>query len=246
MNYLWNKFSLLSRFKQIGIVVLGVHFAIIVGLFCNHLLSKKQHRSQSIAIRTINLPRTNAPSLRSNKTIPQKTTNAPPIKTHTSNVHKPSQTTASSSKTIKKQSPSTARLTSTEETLLQQLSNSLDALSKSEENADTKFAVSIPAVIEAGILQTTNNPSSQSYGTAFTAILQNNLDLPEFGTVTAKIEINPQGKITALEILDARSQKNSDFLKKRLQELTFPCFNEFGLSEKHLNFTVTFRNVETY
>ena len=63
-------------------------------------------------------------------------------------------------------------------------------------------------------------------------------------TTFAKIEIDATGAVTECDILDARSRKNAEFLKKRLRELVFPCFNEFGLTDNHLNFTVTFNNVE--
>ena len=70
------------------------------------------------------------------------------------------------------------------------------------------------------------------------AFLQSALELPEYGDVVAKIEIGSSGELVSCEILDAKSTKNGDFLKNRLPELHFPCFNTAT------TFTITFRNVE--
>ena len=70
------------------------------------------------------------------------------------------------------------------------------------------------------------------------------LDLPEYGDVIVDLEINNQGKLVSFDILEAKSQKNSLFLKKRLPELSLPCFNEAKRSDETHKYTITFKNME--
>ncbi len=114
---------------------------------------------------------------------------------------------------------------------LENIAESLGAIASSSKASQqpSKFAVSLPTAIE--IQSTKEEEQRPGYGEVVSAILQERLDLPEFGEVVAKIEIAPNGTVASVEILEAKSRKNGSFLKKRLQELAFPCFNEFGLSE---------------
>jgi hypothetical protein len=77
------------------------------------------------------------------------------------------------------------------------------------------------------------------------AFLQESLDLPEFGHVRLKLEIDGFGLLIDCQILEAKSAKNAEFLKNRLPELTFPCLNDFGNLSSTQTFNITFRNVET-
>lgn len=106
----------------------------------------------------------------------------------------------------------------------------------------SSFSVEIPKEIEIKECKVEVKPS---YGQRVAAILKDNLILPEFGEVVAKIWIDSDGKVVDTEILKAKSLKNEEFLKNRLQELLFPCFNEFGLTENRLDFTITFHNAES-
>ena len=85
-----------------------------------------------------------------------------------------------------------------------------------------------------------------NYGEYLIAYLQNALDLPEYGDVKAKIEIDRFGQLVKCEILEAKNKKNAEFLKNRLPDLAFPCLNEFGIFDTTQSFTITFRNVENH
>lgn len=80
------------------------------------------------------------------------------------------------------------------------------------------------------------------YGEILVSYLQNSLDLPEMGEVKVDLELDPRGQIVRFEILEAKSKKNSDFLKKRLPELALPCFNNDRKSDETVTFTITFKN----
>lgn len=79
-----------------------------------------------------------------------------------------------------------------------------------------------------------------SYGQTLIAYLQGSLDLPEFGEVKVDLEIDRNGHLVRFEILEEKSKKNAEFLKKRLPELVLPCFND--TSNETAVFTITFKN----
>ncbi len=79
-----------------------------------------------------------------------------------------------------------------------------------------------------------------NYGQILIAYLQESLDLPEFGEVKVDLEIDRNGHLVHFEILEEKSKKNGEFLKKRLPELVLPCFN--GSMNETVVFTITFKN----
>jgi len=81
-------------------------------------------------------------------------------------------------------------------------------------------------VVPTLALQFQEQPQEYSATEQIASMLQNALELPEFGEVKIKLQIGRLGTLDNIEILEARSQKNAEFLKKRLPELGFPCLNE--------------------
>ena len=106
--------------------------------------------------------------------------------------------------------------------------------------ASKKNKIELPSLIQ--MEQQSVEPPS--YSEFLIAYLQKSLDLPEYGKVQIKLMINKDGTLLASEILSSENPKNSEFLKNRLPELTFPCFNDFNIDEKFLSFTVSFCNEE--
>jgi len=70
--------------------------------------------------------------------------------------------------------------------------------------------------------------------------LKEHLILPERGAVKLKITFNSEGRAISTEIISSKSKKNADYLKNRLPELSFPCFNHCIEGETSLEFL--FRN----
>lgn len=68
------------------------------------------------------------------------------------------------------------------------------------------------------------------------AFLQETLRLPEIGQVRVRLSIDRFGKLQSVEVLDSKSEKNAEFLKKQLPELQFPCLNEI------VSLTIVFSN----
>lgn len=76
--------------------------------------------------------------------------------------------------------------------------------------------------------------------------LQSSLDLPEMGEVTMKIVIQAPGIIQTMEVIDAHSKKNAAWLKEQLPFLELPCFQDFGIVDAFLEFTIKFKNAENH
>jgi hypothetical protein len=105
----------------------------------------------------------------------------------------------------------------------------------------------IPSILQASIDTEEHSTTSEedlSYGRLLIALLEKQLKLPEIGQVKARITLSEKGRITAIEILDAKSEKNATCLKNQLPLLELPCFNDFGITESTLEFITLFRNVE--
>lgn len=80
-----------------------------------------------------------------------------------------------------------------------------------------------------------------SYSDLLVLYLEETLELPEKGEVKIRLFLHEEGKLLSLEILQAESKKNLDYLKNTLPALAFPCFNG-QYPEKERSFTVRFRS----
>jgi len=228
---LWNQFLVFSRAKQIGVVVAVLHAVIIFSLMFSHIFSKAftKHPKQ-IAVRTTLIPQKQLVSSTPTVSTPKKEI---PVVSRQEKKKVP----------IKNQAKEKVTEKSVDTSLFQHISKQLDAITSSAPPSPSKTALLIPSLVDIKS-DTSSSTLSPIYSGVVATILQQNLELPEIGDVIARIEIDSQGNVTFCEIIDEKSRKNSEFLKKRLQELSFPCFNEFGLTENQIDFTVTFRNVE--
>lgn len=106
--------------------------------------------------------------------------------------------------------------------------------------------IRLPSYVEEARIETVIESHSDlpSFGHHLAISLQEQLQLPEIGEVAARIVLEAPGNIILVEILDSRSSKNAEWLKKQLPHLSVPCFNDFSISDAKLEFTITFRNVE--
>ncbi|HSX11823.1 MAG TPA: hypothetical protein VLF94_08925 [Chlamydiales bacterium] len=231
---LLDKFFLLSRSKQIALVVFACHFLAIFALLCHHLATSRLRPPRPMVVRTLAAQ----PPPRAPIATPKVTPSAPAKKaTPKPAVAKPAPAKAKTGIATTKPAPKTKAAPAAEENLLQEIAQSLETLST--ETARSRPSITLPSKIasKAEIAPLEVDPT---YGEIVIAYLQNELDLPEYGEVRAKIEIDSFGRLTQCQILEAKSTKNGEFLKARLPELTFPHHNE------RQSFTVTFRNRETH
>lgn len=231
MRRLWNSFS---RAKQIAIAVLFGHFLALLALAIHHLATPRP-RYHPIAIHTISSPAVSLPPL------------PPALASHpVSSAPRPSSPKPVSSKPPAR--PSTKSSPSkksppqkTTASLLDSLSQNLQALS-SHSASPPKADLPIPKLLTKKPAVTIEHPLDLSYAQSLIFFLQNALELPEIGEVKVSLTILPSGALQSCEIIASKNPANSAFLKNRLPQLPFPCFND--VDSKTL--TLVFRNVEVH
>jgi hypothetical protein len=240
-SFLSKRFSQSSRKRQVAICVWGLHLVILLTLLIHHAAIRSFKPSRPIAIRTfapqktiVQAPKKAASAPKS--TSPQKTSAPKPAankKTAPPAAPKTAKSKNSATKTIP-----------TKDRSLDDLAAALNAVDLSEKPTIAKRAgIDVPALIQVQ-QQNVRETSAPSYSEFLIAYLQESLDLPEYGEVKIKLTINREGNLLDSAVLASENPKNSEFLKNRLPELTFPCFNDFGVDEKNLTFTISFRNAE--
>jgi hypothetical protein len=92
--------------------------------------------------------------------------------------------------------------------------------------------------------KTVEPPISPSYQGILVHALQQKLQLPEVGEVRVRLTFSSSGEICKIEILDAKSSKNADWLKAELPRISLPEPRDYGIVEPILECTVTFQNEE--
>jgi hypothetical protein len=219
---LYRQFLALARGKQIALSVSLIHICILFALLIHHVASSRLRPVRPIVVRTLSQP-----SIATS--VPKKSTPvAAAAPTKKSAIAKPK------AKPIAKKSAPAHK----EKQRVQEIAESLETIRA--ETKTSRTALSIPSKIQPKAeIAPSKLDADPTYGEYLVAFLQNALDLPEYGEVEAKIEIDRYGHLVDCQILHAQSHKNADFLKNRLPDLAFPCLN----GESHV-FTITFRNVE--
>lgn len=231
-----NRFFTLSLFKQLSILIWGAHFFTLFVLIGHHFLSRTFKPSRPLIVRTV-VPKTTtytAPVLeapiQSHHSLPPSPSPAP---SKAKPKPKPKAAIASAKPTLKKQTPPPA---------LKEIAQSLKAIT--EETKKPKEELFLPPTIspkkeEPPSPITAPQPTYVQYLVEY---LQSHLDLPEYGSVRLKLEIDCFGHLINCEILDAKSQKNGDYLKSELPHLSFPYLKDFDIMDTSQEFTITFKN----
>lgn len=237
---MWKKFLSLSRFQQIALSVCLFHMFAVLAMTGHHWATKRLRPPRPIAVRTLASPTRSAVPSKPVTTLPSKATAASAKKTAAA--QKPKAKSAAK--------PSKPQPAAKETRALQEIAEKLESLQPASPPSK-RTALSLPKPLNEPLAKRKieTQPDEQSlvdpnYAERLIGELQSALDLPEFGEVKVAITIDRSGKAVACSILDSKSAKNAEFLKKRLPELAYPCFNDFGISDATLEFTITFRNVD--
>jgi hypothetical protein len=215
------QFLLLSRGKQIALVVCSLHFLIIFGSLGHHFATRKLKPARPMIVKTV------VPITKPEPKIAQAKPAAAP-KTAKPQPKKKESKVAKATKPAAKPAPAPIQ-------------------KKAEETAAVEYKpkpqLLIPSKVVAKEETKVETAEDPRYSEFLIAYLQNTLDLPELGEVRMKIQIDRFGKLIDCEVLEAKSKKNEEFLKKELPDLSFPCLADFGILEASQTFTITFRNV---
>jgi len=261
---LW--FCSLKKNNQIAILVLLAHIGAILWMSIDYCFSDHPKIRRPVVVRTIRpqaapiyiAPSQNTPAAAPKRPVSQPTIAATP---KTSNASSATPTPSSSSKTNKKKTVtiSSAKKPAKAAAKPKIPAGALHEIEEGFNAIETKpFAsktsapeIKLPAVIQSQSAQSisidsniTQSSVPSTYHLCLIEQLQTSLQLPEIGDVKIKIMLAAPGTISSIQILDAKSKKNAEWLKNQLPLLSLPCFNDFGIVDAILEFTITFRNVE--
>lgn len=255
-------FLSLSKGKQIAWTVFALHLVCLFWMGCDHLIHFTPKR-MPISVHTVRIlpqsietPKTKTlqsaplkkelppsqephPSPKESPKIqPQKAPNTPQEKQASS---KPPPTVkslkpTSPQKSLPSSPPKKSSPNPTKTSLLEEISHSLAAFATPgakdyPSSTQSKIEIAPLDPLPAPISLPKLDPTEE-----ITSFLQSKLKLPEYGEVKIRLEIDPKGHLLSMNILESRSEKNSSFLKNRLPELQFPCFNESS------SLTIVFKN----
>lgn len=233
-------FYALSRKKQIVVTVLGLHGFLLLGLMVEHWIFHIPKRT-AIAVKTVRMVAPVAqiavptPVVQNKKPEPPKLSvpkkAPPPVAAKPAPPRKIVPAPTPKKQPIAQKAPPPSKQNS----LIEEISSSFAALAAPGIKTvapTTKKPLSIPK-LDLSVTPTDALPNTTDEVIAF---LQESLKLPEYGEVKAKITIDIRGQLVSVEIVEAKSAKNGQFLKNRLPELQFPCFNETT------SLTIVFRN----
>ena len=74
-------------------------------------------------------------------------------------------------------------------------------------------------------------------------MLETLLILPKYGSVEVELTIYRDGTPKIVKILSSQNTENELFIRNRLLELSYPCFNEADSFTLHMVFRNDFKNI---
>lgn len=131
------------------------------------------------------------------------------------------------------------------DSILQEMEEGIRGLESSETLSSplsSRAVLSLPSEIASAVSLEFLEEDLASYGELLIGYLQASLALPEVGDVKMDLKVDALGHLVSFDILEAKSKKNEEFLRKRLPELNLPCFNEPKNSQEIREFTIVFKN----
>lgn len=239
MKKLIQLFFTFSRGKQIAVSVILVHLLVLFCLTGHHLVTCRWRTPRPMVIKMISPLAPLAKKVIASKEITQKS--QPPAEKNTVAPTAASKKTAAPVASAKKESKISTSVKgkpaqkTVEKSVLKEIAESIDAIS-SEPKKSFRSPLNVPVKAAPKLQETPVEEDDATYEEYLIAFLQTALDLPEFGEVKMEIEIDSYGKLVDCKILDSKSRKNAEFLRKEIVALNFPV--PLG-SHK---FTIVFRN----
>lgn len=264
---MWKRFLSLSRLQQIAAAVCIVHLFLAAALSIHHLATRRLRPAKPIAVRTHRIPAAAAQAPMAMKKEPlrpapsAKPAAKPAVKADAPKKTPPAKPQPAKEKAAVKKTPLEKSLEKPKEEVSEPqeawagLAQNLKKMAEPAETTPSRTPLDLPPLLTQNPLKSSskieNSDSFEtdrapSYEQFLIAYLQTILELPEYGEVRIEIEIDRFGNPIRCAVLESRSAKNGEYLKKRLPELSLPCFNDFGITDLTLTFNIVFRNVETH
>ena len=119
--------------------------------------------------------------------------------------------------------------------LLDQIEESIAKIEKKPHKRPHKTQLEVP-VLEV------SKESATSYQDKVIAILHRSLSLPEHGEVDVQLTLLKDGRVQSVEIKQAASTKNKEYLKQNLPQVIFPPFAGSLRNKEKQTFAFTFCN----
>lgn len=238
------KFFLLTRGKQIALIVFAIHLLAIFASFGHHFVNRKIKPTRTIVVRnakgrTLNAEVKKEVASKTEGKAKGKMQNAKPkeIEKKAPVAAAPKKKKGAAEAVVKRPDPEKSIQ---EKRALREIAESLENFRR---EAKPKRELVIPTKSQREEEPIVERGEEPTYSEFLVAFLQGTLDLPEFGEVKVKMEIDRFGKLVDCVVLEAKSKKNGEFLKERLPDLSFPALAEFGILDSTHVFTITFRNI---
>lgn len=122
---------------------------------------------------------------------------------------------------------------------LQELREALSKI-KHKQNQISKLPLTLPQSINT--LQIDLSEEEGEYSAALVSSLKKKLELPEEGRVKLELILFNSGKMRKVNVLQAESEKNRNYLEQQLRSLTFPPFTKELKKKKEHSFILLFCN----
>ncbi|MBN1915117.1 MAG: hypothetical protein JW769_04440 [Parachlamydiales bacterium] len=225
--------NIFSSHKKLIYIVVIAHCGIVMSLWVSSKISKVYHREKPLVVKEIVFEEA------SSREVVQ-----PIVSPHKKS---PVNTVVSSSKKNILKKEATDRTSSLHknpvvaQSLLRKMQTSLNKIEEHQKPPLSRQVLTLPKRIE--IVSQKSSPEKEQKGSFEERLimeLQSHLHLPEYGAVKLEMTIT-DGRIDHVYILHAQNQKNAEYLKKTLLQVSFPWFNQYSRQEK---FVVLFRNEE--
>jgi hypothetical protein len=118
-------------------------------------------------------------------------------------------------------------------TLLSKAIEKIDFNEENEPEPKKKNETKAPAV------KSSQNRKAENYHRNLMRSLQQNLLLPEYGSVKVQITVSNTGKIIDIKVLSHQSEENKTYLMKSLPSLLLPSFGDSFPGSKQESFIIT-------
>jgi hypothetical protein len=234
---------------QISLAVLFVHAIILFSSAIDFWFTKRINPKKSILIRTISQVEKKQPlipSLKNNTHQLNKTASS--IKKNKSQPKEKLIEEKKSNSGLKKNNSNSKEIKAREvneknkQLLFAELEASFDKLAESSKPKSVDKSIFVPKwdskKQESSLEEDLKEDFSlfASSKDQIVMMLQQELTLPEIGSVKVALHFDAKGRIEKFQVIESQSEKNSQFLKNRLPELYFPWLNS------ELSLVVVFSN----
>lgn len=227
------------RIILVSLLVCYIHFSLLVTVL--HEKPKPITPKNRIAVTTIEVKPQPKVVHVTQKTIstPKKQIAKPTQKQTPNSVKKKPSPTEKKSPAITKK-PTQQK----DKALYAKLEKQIDAVVKPIKKEPLGKITSIPKALTPKSIEPEIQEAHTGYLEEVLSLFHETLELPEVGSVIAKLELSKEGTFLSFTILSSQSAKNAVYLENHLPQLSYPPFNGSLTNMERESFEITFRNAQ--